>query len=287
MTTEPESNEMPVTGDNLPDIGWRADLSADLRDHPALGGFEDVAALAREHVHLQKLIGRKGILPPGEDASEEDYARYYDALGRPSDPTAYDLSEIERPDELPWSDEIESEMLTRMHAAGLTNDQARALVKDYVELQTDTWSQLQAAQSRELESTMKELRSEWGPVFDARLDVANRAFAAAFGEHAEEARQLRLADGRFLGDHPLMVRAFAAMGANMAEAEFVGDAALPGGSSREQARAELAELESDAVFRAALLDRSHPDHRHAVRRRSQLSERAYGTRDEQVADLRL
>lgn len=287
MTIESESNEGPVTVDDLPDAGWRADLSEDLRDHPALGGFDDVAALAREHVHLQKLIGRKGILPPDENASEEDYARYYDALGRPSDPSAYDLSEIERPEGLPWNEEIESEMLARMHAAGLTNDQARALVKDYVDLQAGSWTELQAAQSRGLESATQALRSEWGPDFDARLDVANRAFAMAFGENIDDVRQIRLADGSFLGDHPHMVRAFAAIGAKMSEAEFVGDGAVPGGPSREQARAELAELESDLTFRTALLDRSHPDHRRAVRQRSQLSERAYGARDEQVADLRL
>lgn len=287
MTIEPETDAQPDTGEEISGTGWREDLPEDLRDHPALGGFENIDALAREHVHLQKLIGRKGILPPGEDANEEDYARYYDALGRPSDPSGYDLSNIERPDDLPWSDAVESEMLSRMHAAGLTNEQARRLVQDYVELQAGTWSELQGSQSRALESAMRELRSEWGPDFDAKLDVANRAFALAFGDRSEDARQLQLADGSFLGDHPHMVRAFAALGANMSEAEFVDADSLPGGPSREQARAELAELESDAAFRTALLDRAHPDHRSAVKQRSQLSERAYGARDEEVADLRL
>lgn len=287
MTIETELNDASAEGTDLTEAGWRGKLSDDLREHPALGGFEDVGALAREHVHLQKLIGRKGILPPGEGATEEDYSRYYDALGRPEDPSGYDLTEVERPEGLPWSAEIETEMLARMHRAGLTNDQARALMESYVDLQGTTWSQLQASQSQALESAVQELRSEWGGAYDARLDVANRAFAMAFGDQVEDVRQLRLADGGFLGDHPQLVRAFAAIGARMSEAEFVGEGAMPGGHSREQARAQLEELESDATFRTALLDRSHPDHRQSVQRRSQLTDQAYGARDEQVADLRL
>src|SRR3546814_6770898 len=62
---------------------WRSALSEEVRGHPALQGFDGVDALAREHVHLQRLIGRKGIVPPGEDAGEEERARFYEALGRP------------------------------------------------------------------------------------------------------------------------------------------------------------------------------------------------------------
>lgn len=287
MTIETETPELSIEEPPALEPDWRHDLSDDLRDHPALGGFADVSALAQEHVHLQKLIGRKGVLPPGDDATDEDYARFYDALGRPAAPTDYQLEDIERPEGLPWSAESESQMLERMHAAGLTNMQAKALVADYVELQSGIWAEAQGEQSRVLEAALGELRTEWGSSFDAQLDLANRAFARAFGENVDEVRQLRLSDGGFLGDHPHLVHAFAEIGKSMMEAEFAGEGSMGGGVTQREARAQLSDLENDPASRTALLDRSHPDHKLTVSRRSQLTGLVYGNTAEEVADLRL
>lgn len=134
---------------------------------------------------------------------------------------------------------------------------------------------------------MGELQTEWGSSFDAQLDMANRAFAMACGEHVEEVRQIRLADGSFLGDHPHLVRAFAVIGKSMMEAEFAGEGSMSGGLTRDEAKFQLSDLENDSASRTALLDRAHPDHKSIVTRRSQLASLAYGDSAEEVADMRL
>lgn len=255
--------------------GWRDALPEDMRGEAALARFDDVAALAREHVHLQRLIGRKGVIPPGAGAGEEEWARFHDALGRPAAPDGYDLSGIERPEGMAWSDEAQAAMLARMHAAGLTNEQARALVAAYGEVQGAAWQDAAGAAAARLAETGEALRREWGEGFDARLDLANRAFADAFGEDVEAARSLRLADGSWLGDHPLVVRAFAALGARMEEAPLIGGPSAGLAPGRAEAAAELRALEADPDFRAALLDRAHPEHRAALARRSGLARRAW------------
>ena len=255
---------------------WRSGLSAEYRDHPVLERFEDLDALAREHVHLQKLIGRKGIVPPGADADEGERARFYDALGRPESPDGYDLEGLVRPDGMPWDEDLQAKMLERMHASGLTDGQARALLEGYAELQGAAWQDTSAEQVRALEAAETGLRREWGENFDARVDMANRAFAAAFGERVDDVRQLQLTNGQFLGDHPDMVRAFAKLGGLMGEAEFVGGKDARIGRSSSEARAQLSTLEADPAFRTALLDRAHPEHRQAVARRSDLARAAYG-----------
>ncbi|MEP4379751.1 MAG: hypothetical protein ABJ215_01120 [Alphaproteobacteria bacterium] len=266
--------EVPVT--DGPAESWRAELSEDYRDHPVLARFADVEALAREHVNLQKLIGRKGIVPPGADADDAERARFHDALGRPARPDDYNLDGLERPDGMPWDEDFQTRMLERMHASGLTDGQARALLEGYVELQGAAWQDATAAQGRALDAAETGLRREWGESFDARIDVANRAFAAAFGDRVDDVRQLRLADGQHLGDHPDMVRAFAKLGSLMGEDEFVGGKEARIGHSSSAARAELSTLEADPEFRTALLDRAHPEHRQAVARRSDLARAAYG-----------
>jgi len=255
---------------------WRSGISEDYRTHPVLERFEDLDALAREHVHLQKLIGRKGIVPPAADADDAERARFYDALGRPESPDGYNLDGLERPDGMPWDEDFQAQMLERMHASGLTDGQARALVEGYAELQGAAWQDANAAQDRALDAAETGLRREWGESFDAQVDMANRAFAAAFGERVDDVRQLRLTDGQYLGDHPDMVRAFAKLGGLMGEAEFIGGKEARIGRSSSEARAQLSALEADPEFRDALLDRAHPEHRQAVARRSDLARAASG-----------
>ncbi|MBO6782244.1 MAG: hypothetical protein JJ899_03085 [Alphaproteobacteria bacterium] len=275
MTTDIDSSDEAVAVAAHDVQTWRDDLSEELRANPVLENFADVDALAREHVHLQKLIGRKGILPPGEDAGPEDLDRFYAELGRPEQASDYDVGGIERPEGMPWSNDVQDRMLERMHAAGLTDKQARALLEGYVEEQRTAWAEARSEQDRSLRASVDSLRAEWGRGFDEKLDLANRAFATAFGSRVDQVREMRLADGSYLGDHPDMVRAFASLGALLGEAEFVGAGSGSGAATREQARRQLADLESDAGFRAALLDRSHPDHRDVVARRSSLAAYAY------------
>jgi hypothetical protein len=76
-----------------------------------------------------------------------------------------------------------------------------------------------------------------------------------------------------------MVRAFAKLDGLMGEAEFVGGKEAAIGRSSSEARAQLSTLEADPEFRAALLDRAHPERRQAVARRSDLARAAYGDED--------
>ena len=285
MTNDNVNAAEDAPEDALVGSNWRDAIAEDLRDHPSLGTFEDVGALAREHVHLQGMIGRKGIVPPGESATEEDLDRFYAALGRPAAPADYRVDDIARPDDMPWSDELETRMLERMHAAGLTDRQARVLLEGYVEEQGAAWHSARSEQASGLQQSIDALKAEWGGAYDAKLDLANRAFATAFGERVDDVRQMRLSDGSYLGDHPEMVRAFAALGGLLGEAEFVGERAGRAGAGRDEARQQLADLEGDAAFRAALLDRSHPEHRDAVSRRSRLAAMAYTPTEEAVADM--
>jgi hypothetical protein len=265
-----------ANGDN-----WRAALPDELRDAEALARFADVGALAREHIHLQSLIGRKGLIPPGDSATPEERAAFFTALGRPATPEDYDLAGIAPPEGMPWNDAMQAAMLGQMHEAGLSDAQARSLVAAYADMQGTAFHRAVAAQEAASARALAGLEAEWGERFDARLDLAGRAFRAAFGDDYDDVAGLALADGGRVGDHPAFVRAFAALGERMAEPELVGAAA---GAARpmsgEMAQLNLRHLEADPDFRAALLDRAHPDHRAAVAKRSALTGIVFGSDDE-------
>jgi hypothetical protein len=258
---------------------WRASLPDGLREAEALSRFDDVAALAREHVHLQALIGRKGIIPPGDDATPEERAAFFTALGRPATPDEYDLEGFAPPAGLPWNADIQASMLREMHAAGLNNSQARSLINAYADMQESAFDAVATRQAANAERALSGLQAEWGERFEARLDLAGRAFRATFGEAFDDVAGLALADGGRVGDHPEFVRAFATLGERMAEPELVGAGATSREPSGEAARFNLRALEADPDFRAALLDRNHPDHRAAIAKRSMLTSAAYAGRD--------
>lgn len=274
---------MPAPADNGRAVGWRDALPEELRDAAALARFDDVAALAREHVHLQSLIGRKGLIPPGASATPEERAAFFTALGRPASAEDYDLSEIAPPEGMPWDDAMQSAMLGAMHEAGLTNDQARAVIAAYTEMRGTAWRQAMTVQREVADRALAGLEAEWGERFGERVDLANRAFRATFGADFDDIAGLELVSGGRVGDHPGFVRAFAALGTRMAEPELVGAARSAQGESGETARLKLRQLERDPAFRAALLDRTHPDHRAALAKRSQLTGVAFADRGDAAA----
>lgn len=261
----------PTANAAVDENDWRAALPDELREAEALARFGDVAALAREHVHLQSLIGRKGLIPPGDDASPEERAAFFTALGRPATPDDYDLGDFAPPEGMPWNGEMQAAMLREMHAAGLTDRQARTLVEAYAGMQGEACDRACAEREAEATRALAGLEAEWGDGFDAKLDLAGRAFRAAFGESYDDVAGLELAGGGRVGDHPAFVRAFASLGERMAEPELVGAEPAPRRATPEAAKRHLTTLEADPSFRAALLDRAHPDHRAAVAKRSQLT----------------
>lgn len=255
---------------------WTAPLAPELRTLAAHKGWRGPEDALRSYAHLERAFGADKVALPGKDAKPAEWDAFYARLGRPAAPEQYDLSGIARPEGLPWNAEAERAMLREMHAAGLTNRQARHLLAKYAETQGGFWSESAAQGARRVEEARAALRRDWGAAYEEKSDLANRAFRLAFGDGLDEARQLRLADGSFLGDHPAVVRAFARLGESLAEHPMAG---AKGGrhltATPEEARAEIARMHGDAAVMRALTDRAHPEYAVMVAKRDRLYRLAY------------
>ena len=75
---------------------WRDTLPDDLKSDATLNKYSDIPNLAKAHIELQKLIGQKGIIKPGKEASPEQIKAFREALGIPSDPSKYDMGEFDK-----------------------------------------------------------------------------------------------------------------------------------------------------------------------------------------------
>lgn len=272
---EPAAAPAPAAEAQTPS-DWTGTLAPELKTLAAHKGWRGPEDALRSYAHLERAFGADKVALPGKDAKPEEWDALYTRLGRPAAPEQYDLADVARPESMPWNAEGERAMLREMHAAGLSNRQARHLLSKYAEMQGGAWNAATSHGARRVEEAQAALRRDWGAAYDEKSDMANRAFRLAFGDGLEEARQLRLADGSFLGDHPALVRAFARLGESLTEHPMAG---AKGGrhltATPEEARAEIARMHGEPATMRALTDRAHPEYAVMVAKRDRLYRLAY------------
>lgn len=252
---------------------WRDNLPEEIRQNPALADKDTPEKLASEHVHLQKLIGAKGIIKPGADASEDEMNAFYSELGRPDTVDGYDLSGIEVPDGFAMDEGMQRQILTALHSRGATPELVTEVFNTYWAATAEAEEAATAKTAEVWEKTQETLKGELGDKYAAHEELANRAVSAVLGDAKADVLNARLPDGTKLSANIGFVRTMFELGKHMAEANLLGDKSASLGLSPEAAKAELQKFEADNS--AALLDRSHADHKTVVERRSQLSKIAH------------
>jgi len=117
------------------------------------------------------------LVMPGKDATPEQWAEFYTAIGRPETPDAYELP-------LPEGDDgsFAKQMAPVLHKHGITAEQAKGLATDWnamVQAQTDAAAQTAADEAKAMDTRNKaeaaQLQNEWGQQHDANMHFAKLA----------------------------------------------------------------------------------------------------------------
>ena len=233
---------------------WKVNLSDDVKADKSLENIKDINALAKSYIHAQKMVGSDKIPVPNKYATEDDWNAVYEKLGRPktADGYKFDLPQDKQVDEVSLK-----EFSSQAHKLGLLPGQAQGMVKFYNEI---TAKSLQDADSKALaarETSTKELKQEWGQAFDQKVSQA-ATLAKSVG--ATELLDTNLADGTKLGDHPVMIKAFAELANKMGEDSIV-QASGPTYLTPNQIEKQIGELtQTDSAY----WDKNHPNHEAAV-----------------------
>ena len=233
---------------------WKVNLSDDVKADKSLENIKDINALAKSYIHAQKMVGSDKIPVPNKYATEDDWNAVYEKLGRPktADGYKFDLPQDKQVDEVSLK-----EFSSQAHKLGLLPSQAQGMVKFYNEI---TAKSLQDADSKALaarETSTKELKQEWGQAFDQKVLQA-ATLAKSVG--ATELLDTNLADGTKLGDHPVMIKAFAELANKMGEDSIV-QASGPTYLTPNQIEKQIGELtQTDSAY----WDKHHPNHQAAV-----------------------
>lgn len=253
-------------------VSWRDALPIEYRNHAAFAKIADLGALAKEHINLQGLIGKKGVVVPAANDAPETWDRFYKDLGRPDKPNGY---AFKRPEAIPeqfYDQELSGRFADWAHAAGLTAKQARSLHDAYAaEAAKVANSQLQAAEHG-VQAAETLLRQEWGPEFTTKMALAERAINLGGEDLRQSIRSTPLRND------PVFIAWVAKLGERLAEHKLVDGLSGSGAMSPQEARQAIAKLDSEAVAGGRhhpANDVLHPEHFSWSQKRRQLFATAY------------
>jgi hypothetical protein len=206
--------------------GWKSDTPPD--------------ALFTSYKNLEKVWGAdkagRALLLPKDDSDTAALDAIYDKLGRPADPSGYEIALPEGADAA-FADKAKG----WFHKAGLSAAQAKAVTEAYQAAEMD-----QATELEKRDVTDKAaLETEWGADYTQKVETAKRGIAAA-GLSQEEVRSLELAVGPARATKMLEF-----FGRNYTEGKPLEGASPPAGFGSlnpAQAAAKINELYGDANF---------------------------------------
>lgn len=180
--------EPPVTNQPTTEsLGWRAGLPDDLKSNDAFVPYKTVGEFAKTYLDtktkVSDLEGKLGSSIPKlkDDASDEDRARYYDALGRPPKPSEYEFDGEDK-NAPEWTNKWKQEF----HSMGLTKAQAKDLSLKF----NGSIQQMVEAHNLKLKNEVTEaetkLKTEWGDKFDTNVELAKRLYQKHIGSEFDK-----------------------------------------------------------------------------------------------------
>ncbi len=219
------------------ETSWRDTLSSDdAKDFAKTS--PDVKHLVDRAVVLQKQVS-VAIVPPGKDASTEDVASYHKQIGVPA--TAEDYVFVMPEGQEPTENDkaFQVAMAKVLYEAETPADKAAILNAGLNEFNKSVLEAQIVADKVFADATEVELHKDWpGEEFNINKGYAKNAETWMFGDKVEEVRHLEMKDGRYVMDNPIMLRALASVGREMAKRSQVP--ATEG--EREAANSELTNL---------------------------------------------
>jgi hypothetical protein len=274
-----------VTGDSGKTTGvptgpaWFGDATPEDIAHITNRGWDKFATPAEAAKSIyqgyraaEKLIGAEKmgntVVVPGETADQAAKDAFYNRIGRPATADKYgiDVKTLTGMNET-----TAKEFVELSHKLGLTTSQAKGFAEWNNTKATAISATLTENAKIEHASQVQALKDEWGSAYDKNAQVVNEA-ATRLGLDAKDVQALKIAKGAD-GAMKLLLK----LGQQVGEGRFVGGDNNNRGSGTEgamtpaQAKIAMDNLLKTPEFKAAALNRLHPDHASMMAKKAQLS----------------
>ena len=246
-------------------INFKELIPEEYKDEKALQNFSNMNDFVKSYLNAQSLVGANKVAIPNKMATDEDWDEVYKKLGRPNKPEDYKYS---------FSEEVDPEQLKQFnetaHRIGLLPKQAERIIKFYNELNTQQdANKVKNFEAKQVEA-MAELKKEFGPEYNKRLDQAKRLAVETLGN--DILNNAVLNDGTRLGDNAQVVKAFSMLADKLSEDELVKGDGVDYQTASEIEK-EISELTEDG---SPYWNKTHPNHKKTVEQVFKLREQLNG-----------
>jgi hypothetical protein len=248
---------------------WRESLPEDLRALSTIQNIPSIETLVKNYDHAQRALGAPKIALPTKHATDDDWNRIFDKLGRPESPDKYELKIDGEFDE-----QILSGFKEISHKTGILPKQAQQVLDWFNETQGAKIAEHQQSQERELASRQQELKQKWGQAFEKNLSVADSAVAELLSDE-----QFEYLNQRGLTKDPAIAEIFYEIAQ-----KALGEDKLRGSEEKrqgfgvmtpEEAKRKIGEIRGNAEHPYNV--QGHPNRAAAAKELQSLYEMAYGT----------
>lgn len=219
----PDPNADP--GGDKPLQPWMAQTKGDLQQNQELGKFKDINEMASSYLELASKATEGGIEIPGEEATDEDWAAFHKAIGRPDSADDYTYSEEGVEEAYKFPKEGIALLREVVHNAGLSGKMGEAVLTGFVKANAEGLKALDDAHAEATSSAERNLKLDWKENYDRNTALAKRAYNTfGGGPDSELSNMMRTvtltdADGKevLLGDSAVMRKAFYEIGRRTTE----------------------------------------------------------------------
>ena len=224
------------------------------KEEKALDNFNNMEDFVKSYLHAQKLVGADKIPVPNKHATDEDWNEVFKRLGAPQNPDDYKYNIKDQ--ELDQTQV--KEFNKAAHQLGLLPKQAEGLIKFYNEMNGNIASNQEEQAAQAQLSTETELKKEYGPQFNKRLDQAKKLAVSTLGQDFLEKTFLK--DGSRLGDNLSVIKAFSELADKLSEDPIIqGDGASY--MTAKDIENEISNLTQDG---SPYWQKTHPNHKKNV-----------------------
>ena len=236
------------------EVNFKDLIPENFREEKSLENFNNMEDFVKSYLHAQKMVGADKIPVPNKHSTDEDWNEVFKRLGAPSSPDDYKYN---FKDQEMDNGQVQ-EFNKTAHKLGLLPKQAEGLIKFYNEMNGNIAANQEEAAAQAQLNVETELRKEFGPQFNKRLDQAKRLAVNSLGQDFLENTYLK--DGSRLGDNLQVIKAFSDLADKLSEDPIIqGD-----GSSYMTAKdieKEITELTQEG---SAYWDKTHINHQKSV-----------------------
>jgi hypothetical protein len=235
------------------------------------GRYTTPAAMANALYEANRELSQR-VKMPGEDASDEDRAKFNKQMGVPDSVDDYKITAPEGVDaELFQADEYQApikEIVGDMHKAGASQAVVDAMLTKYFQFEGMAKTEQTRLDNEYMQKAEADLRKEWGSGYDENI-----AFANDFLRESPQLAQLELRDGSLLGSHPAFVQRMAEVGRMHNEGQLKFGVAGSDAATDIQAQYEQLSRDMHAAYQSG--DRSRAATLSA--QRAAIGEKLHGT----------